>query len=97
MNKYLQLSNNGQALHFIHANGYPPECYKTFLGQFKDEFAVTAHLLRPLWDKTNKVNIKSWCDLRQDIRQNFVNFAHPTTRVTFFRTTCPDPRPIRVA
>ena len=67
MKKYLELSNHGQPLHFIHANGYPPECYKFFLDQFKENFSLIAHLLRPLWDKTKNINLQSWHDLRQDI------------------------------
>ena len=51
---------NGQPLHFLHANGYPPECYKPFLELLQTQYHVFGMLLRPLWPDANPNDIQDW-------------------------------------
>lgn len=40
---------SGQALHFAHANAYPPGCYRQLLQSLAAKYRVTAIHIRPLW------------------------------------------------
>ena len=62
-----EFGGNGLPLHFLHANGYPPECYKPLLELLKTEYHVFGMLLRPLWDDEKPEDIKSWHPLSDDL------------------------------
>jgi pimeloyl-ACP methyl ester carboxylesterase len=62
----LILSNNGPLFLFAHANGYPPEAYRTFLTPFIDDFQVMALSLRPFWPGSDPDCLKDWKDFRDD-------------------------------
>ena len=57
----------GRRLHFLHANGYPPECYKPLLELFKTEYRVFGMYLRPLWDDAKPEDIRDWHPLSDDL------------------------------
>ena len=39
---------------FLHANGFPPDAYLTFLSFLSENYNINSPLLRPLWkDKGN--------------------------------------------
>jgi pimeloyl-ACP methyl ester carboxylesterase len=59
---------SGLPLHFLHANGYPPACYKSLLELLKNEFHVFGMLLRPLWDETRPEEIDDWYAFSEDLR-----------------------------
>jgi len=61
------LGGTGQPLHFLHANGYPPDCYKPLFELLKTEYHVFGMLLRPLWDGTKPHEIQSWHPLSDDL------------------------------
>ena len=61
------LGGNGQPLHFLHANGYPPECYKPFLELLQTQYHVFGMLLRPLWPNSNPSDIQDWHPLSDDL------------------------------
>jgi pimeloyl-ACP methyl ester carboxylesterase len=65
--KYFDLGGNGPDLHFLHANGYPPDCYKPLFNLLKTEYHVFGMHLRPLWEKSNLAEIKSWHPLSDDL------------------------------
>jgi pimeloyl-ACP methyl ester carboxylesterase len=65
--KYFDLGGNGLPLHFLHANGYPPECYKPLLELLKTEYRVFGMHLRPLWEDSNPEEIASWHPLSDDL------------------------------
>lgn len=48
-NPLIEVGGQGPLLHFAHANGYPPECYRAFLEPFTESFRVVASRMRPLW------------------------------------------------
>jgi pimeloyl-ACP methyl ester carboxylesterase len=57
----------GQPLHFLHANGYPPDCYKPLLDILKTQYQVFGMLLRPLWPEANMAEIKDWHPFSDDL------------------------------
>ncbi|MBK9208195.1 MAG: alpha/beta hydrolase [Anaerolineales bacterium] len=57
----------GTPLHFLHANGYPPECYKPLLELLKTQHHVFGMKLRPLWDDATIKDIDDWHPLSDDL------------------------------
>lgn len=55
-------------LFFLHANGYPPACYKLFLDQFTG-YRVRAMHLRPLWPGQSPDGLRDWHPLADDFLQ----------------------------
>jgi pimeloyl-ACP methyl ester carboxylesterase len=51
----------------LHANGYPPECYKPLLELLKTEYHVFGMLLRPLWDDARIDDIQDWHPFSDDL------------------------------
>ncbi|MDQ2691767.1 MAG: alpha/beta hydrolase [Chloroflexota bacterium] len=62
-----EYGGTGLPLHFLHANGYPPACYKPFLKRSRTEYQVFGMLLRPLWPDANPQEIKSWHPFTDDL------------------------------
>ncbi len=61
------LGGNGQPLHFLHANGYPPACYKSFFELLQTHYHVFGMLLRPLWKDANPNDIHDWKPFSEDL------------------------------
>ena len=57
----------GQPLHFLHANGYPPGCYKPLLALLQPQYHVFGMLLRPLWENSSSEEIKDWQIFSEDL------------------------------
>lgn len=64
---YIDLNGSGQIIHFSHANGYPPECYKPLLSLMNKQYHVLSMLQRPLWPGSDPNEIKDWRPLAQDL------------------------------
>jgi pimeloyl-ACP methyl ester carboxylesterase len=73
---HFDFGGNGQPLHFLHANGYPPECYKPFLELLQSQYHVFGMLLRPLWPESNPNDIRDWSLFSQDLLHFLA--SHPT-------------------
>jgi pimeloyl-ACP methyl ester carboxylesterase len=58
---------NGSPLHFLHANGYPPECYRPLLDLLKSEYRIFGMTLRPLWEGAKPEEIQSWHPFSDDL------------------------------
>jgi pimeloyl-ACP methyl ester carboxylesterase len=56
-------------LHFLHANGYPPGCYRPLLTLLQTEYHVFGMLLRPLWENSNPKDIEDWKPFSDDLRR----------------------------
>jgi len=69
---YFELGDNGQPLHFLHANGYPPGCYKSFLELLQTQYHVFGMHLRPLWKDAKPGELNSWHLFSDDLLQ-FLN------------------------
>ena len=61
--------NPGPPLHFLHANGYPPACYRTFLDLLQTRYHLFGMLLRPLWENSNPSEVRDWKPFSQDLLQ----------------------------
>jgi pimeloyl-ACP methyl ester carboxylesterase len=57
----------GTVLHFAHANGYPPACYRRLIAPLTDYHHVLAVHHRPLWPGTEPEGISSWHQIGDDI------------------------------
>ena len=79
--KHFDLGGNGQPLHFLHANGYPPECYKPLLELLKTEYHVFGMLLRPLWKDAKPEDLKDWHPLSEDLRHFLSSQPEPVIGV----------------
>ena len=66
--KHFDLGGTGQSLHFLHANGYPPDCYKPLFELLKTEYHVFGMLLRPLWGEAKPDQIDDWHVFSEDLR-----------------------------
>lgn len=66
--KHFDFGGMGQPLHFLHANGYPPDCYKPLLELLKTEYHVFGMLLRPLWEDSIPEHLRSWYPLSDELR-----------------------------
>jgi pimeloyl-ACP methyl ester carboxylesterase len=67
----LILSDSGPPLIFLHANGYPPEAYRTFLKPFLDTYRVEAPYQRPFWPGSVPEEFKDWLGFRDDYLDYF--------------------------
>lgn len=66
--KSFDFGGTGTPLHFLHANGYPPDCYKPLFELLKTEYHVFGMPLRPLWDEAKIDDIKDWQPFSDDLR-----------------------------
>jgi pimeloyl-ACP methyl ester carboxylesterase len=57
----------GESLHFLHANGYPPACYLPFLNHLKTRYQVFGMYLRPLWEGYHPEDLVDWQPLTDDL------------------------------
>jgi len=73
---FIDFGGNGEELVFLHANGYPPECYRPLLSRLAEHYHVTAMVQRPLWPGSKPDEIEDWRPLTDD----FLRFlaAHQT-------------------
>lgn len=78
--KHFDLNGNGLPLHFIHANGYPPECYKPLFELLKTEYRVFGMYLRPLWEDAKPEELDSWHPLTDDLLQFLASSDSKTGR-----------------
>jgi pimeloyl-ACP methyl ester carboxylesterase len=54
-------------LHFLHANGYPPNCYQPLFELLQPHFHVFGMHLRPLWPDSKPEEISDWRPLSDDL------------------------------
>ena len=64
---YFDLGGNGLPLHFLHANGYPPNCYKPLFERLQTQYHVFGMHLRPLWMGSKPHQIRDWHLLSEDL------------------------------
>lgn len=63
---FTDFGGTGAPLHFLHANGYPPDCYKPLLELLKPNFHVVGMHLRPLWPESKPEELHDWHPLSDD-------------------------------
>jgi pimeloyl-ACP methyl ester carboxylesterase len=60
---------DGHDLYFLHANGYPPDCYQPLLERLSERYHTNGLKLRPLWDGHQDEKIQDWQPLSDDLNQ----------------------------
>jgi pimeloyl-ACP methyl ester carboxylesterase len=65
----LDFGGAGEELVFLHANGYPPECYRPLLSRLAEGYHVTAIVQQPLWTGSRPEEIEDWRPLSDDFLQ----------------------------
>lgn len=78
---HFDLGGNGSPLHFLHANGYPPGCYKSLFELLQTHYNVSGILLRPLWNNSNPDEIQDWKPLSDDLLQFLSSNSDPVIGV----------------
>ncbi|MBL8099416.1 MAG: alpha/beta hydrolase [Anaerolineales bacterium] len=73
--KYFQCNNNGAPLHFLHANGYPPEVYKNLFELLQNQYHLFGMKLRPLWDDAKIEDVKNWQIFSDDLHRFLTDFT----------------------
>lgn len=63
---FTDFGGEGSALHFLHANGYPPACYLPLIDLLRSEHRVSSMHLRPLWPHSRPNEIGAWTPLTDD-------------------------------
>ncbi|MBM3179847.1 MAG: alpha/beta hydrolase [Chloroflexi bacterium] len=63
----LDFGGDGPSLLFLHANGYPPACYRPLLARLARSSHVTAMLQRPLWEDSRHEDIHDWTSFSDDL------------------------------
>ncbi len=64
---FFDYRGKGAPLHFLHANGYPPECYRPLLENLRKNYRVFGMKLRPLWGNQRKEDFPDWKPYSQDL------------------------------
>ncbi len=89
--KSFDLGGNGLPLHFLHANGYPPDCYKPLFELLKNEYHVFGMCLRPLWEDAKLEDIRDWMPFSDDLRLFLSSQLGFDTSENSARSTQPTP------
>lgn len=74
--KHFDLGGNGAPLHFLHANGYPPECYKPLFELLQKQYHIFGMKLRPLWDDSKMDDLRDWHPFSDDLLR-FISSHEP--------------------
>ncbi len=64
---FTEFGSEGPPLVFLHANGYPPACYRPLLTALGRHFRVLAMHQRPLWPGSDPQAIQDWRPLSRDL------------------------------
>ena len=64
---HFDYGGNGAPLHFLHANGYPPDCYKPLFNLLKTQYHLFGMMLRPLWPDSKLKDISDWHPFSDDL------------------------------
>ena len=99
---HFDFGGTGAPLHFLHANGYPPDCYKPLFEFLKTEYHVFGMPLRPLWDEAKIDDIKDWQPFSDDLRSFLssqpapvIGVGHSIGAIVTLRTALRDPGKFR--
>jgi pimeloyl-ACP methyl ester carboxylesterase len=77
--KSFDLGGTGQPLHFLHANGYPPDCYKPLFELLLAQYNIFGMLLRPLWPDAKLNEIDDWHPFSDDLLRFLSSASTPLT------------------
>jgi len=63
----IDYGGSGELLLFLHANGYPPDCYQPLISNLAKTHHVEAMVQRPLWPESKPEDIEDWLPLTDDL------------------------------
>lgn len=78
---HFDLGGKNPPLHFLHANGYPPGCYKPLIDLLQTQYHVFGMHLRPLWPGSKPEELKSWHPISNDLLQFLASQPTPAIGV----------------
>ena len=100
--KSFDFGGTGTPLHFLHANGYPPDCYRPLFEILRTEYHVFGMPLRPLWNEAKIDDIKDWQPFSDDLRsflssqsEPVIGVGHSIGAIVTLRTALRDPSKLR--
>lgn len=64
---HFDLGGDGAPVHFLHANGYPPNCYQPLFEHLQKQYHVFGMKLRPLWDNAKQDGLSDWHPYSDDL------------------------------
>lgn len=64
---FTDFGGEGEVIHFAHANGFPPNVYKTLVSHFTDTNYLIGIEARPLWLGHHPNDFKSWLTATEDL------------------------------
>jgi len=64
---YVDWGGQGPALHFAHANGFPPGTYNAFIERLTDRYRVLGMECRALWGTEDPARFRHWRELGEDL------------------------------
>jgi pimeloyl-ACP methyl ester carboxylesterase len=95
--------NNGLPMHFLHANGYPPEVYKKLFELLQNQYHLFGMKLRPLWDDAKIADVKHWSIFSDDLLRflptvtpdSAIGVGHSIGATVTLRAALQDPKKFR--
>lgn len=64
---WTELGGSGPRLIFTHANGFPPDSYRTLLEMLTPYFRVATSANRPMWSEEDPRRLRSWHPMAGDL------------------------------
>lgn len=94
---------SGVPMHFLHANGYPPECYQSLLELLRTKYRLFGMTLRPLWPNANMNEIQDWHPFSEDLLRFLsdrgpdpvIGVGHSIGGIVTLRAAIHDPKKFR--
>ncbi len=100
---HFDYGGSGAPLHFLHANGYPPECYKPLFELLQKHYRLFGMKLRPLWDDAKMDDLHNWHPLSDDLLRflsnrgsdSVIGVGHSIGGIVTLRTALHNPQKFR--
>jgi pimeloyl-ACP methyl ester carboxylesterase len=100
---YSTLGETGLPVTFLHANGYPPECYRPLISRLSEHYQVFTMRQRPLWPGSNPDEISDWHPLTDDFLQflddhpykSLISIGHSVGGIVALRAALKQPNRFR--
>lgn len=95
--------DNGLPMHFLHANGYPPEVYKKLFELLQNQYHLFGMKLRPLWGDAKIEDVKNWHIFSDDLLRflptattdSVIGVGHSIGATVTLRAALQDPKKFR--
>lgn len=100
---FVDFGGRGETIHFLHANGYPPACYRPLLQLMTAQRHVLGMLLRPLWRNSKPEDISDWNIFSDDLLnlldeqklESVIGVGHSIGAIVTLRAALREPRRFR--